>query len=163
MLAVDQYDVALALLGVAMLGAAVGVGSATWLGGWVVDDVAVKLTVGLVMGLVAGRALGWLAFRFSSESSLAQTAEGFVALAATLLTYGLTEIAHGYGFLAVFVAAVTLRSVERHHEYHGVLHDFTDAIERLLVVVVVSVVIHGVASTPVLARLDRRRDEVDPS
>ncbi len=40
---------------------------------------------------------------------LAQATQGFVAVGAILFTSGITEIAHGYGFLAVFIAAVTLR------------------------------------------------------
>jgi len=137
--------------------AAAGASSAAWIGGWVVEDVLVKLAVGLVLGFLAGRLLGWLAFRFSGKGSLAETAEGFVALAATILTYGLTELAHGYGFLAVFVAAVTLRAVERDHEYHAVLHEFTDGIERLLSVLLLILVGGAVATgaldalTPALA------------
>lgn len=50
----------------------------------------------------------------------------------TLIAYGLTELAHGYGFLAVFVAAVALRDVERTHKYHERLHDTIEQIERLL-------------------------------
>jgi len=44
------------------------------------------------------------------------------------------ELASGYGFLAVFVAAVTLRGVERRHRLHGELHAFAEQIENLLVV-----------------------------
>jgi NhaP-type Na+/H+ or K+/H+ antiporter len=43
---------------------------------------------------------------------------------------------HGYGFLAVFVAAITLRAHERSHEYHTEMHEFTDQLERLLIVVI---------------------------
>ena len=38
----------------------------------------------------------------------------------------------GYGFLAVFVAARAIRAAERTHEFHSVLHDFAEQIERLL-------------------------------
>jgi len=137
--------------------AAAGAGSAAWVGGWILEDVVLRLLVGLAIGLVAGRLLGWLAFRLPGAGNLAETAEGFVALAATLLTYGLTELAHGYGFLAVFVAAVTLRAAERGHEYHGVLHGFTDAVERLLTVLLLVLVGGAVAGgaladlTPALA------------
>jgi NhaP-type Na+/H+ or K+/H+ antiporter len=55
-----------------------------------------------------------------------------VALGITCLTYGLTELVHGYGFVAVFVAAIALRSVERQHKYHDDLHNFAEQIERLL-------------------------------
>ena len=62
--------------------------------------------------------------------------DGFVALCSTLLVYGITEALHGYGFIAVFVAAVTMRSSERHHTMHKTLHEFTDQIERLLLSIV---------------------------
>jgi sodium/hydrogen antiporter len=103
----------------------------SWLLGWVVEDVVVKLTVGLVAGWVLGRGIAWLAFRFRSSTALARTSEGFVVIGATLAVYGITELAHGYGFLAVFVAAVTIRSVEQDHEFHGILHDFADTTEHL--------------------------------
>ena len=106
-----------------------------WIGGWVLSDVLVKLTVGVVGGVLVGRLLGALFFRARSEKlPLASHAEGFVALAATFLAYGLTEVAGGYGFLAVFVCARSIRGSERGHEYHQVLHDFVEQIERLLTV-----------------------------
>jgi sodium/hydrogen antiporter len=43
--------------------------------------------------------------------------------------------AHGYGFLAVFVAALAVRAAERQHRYHERLHDFADQTERLLMMV----------------------------
>lgn len=36
-----------------------------------------------------------------------------LALAMTVGVYGLAELVHGYGFVAVFVAAVTIRNTER--------------------------------------------------
>lgn len=102
-----------------------------WLGGWLLEDVAVKLLSGLLVGYLAGRALGWIAFRGSPPLKLAHTTEGIAAVGATLAVYGLAELAHGYGFLAVFVAAVVLRGHERDHEYHEVLHDSVETVERL--------------------------------
>jgi NhaP-type Na+/H+ or K+/H+ antiporter len=51
------------------------------------------------------------------------------------MVYGVTELLHGYGFIAVFVTAITLRNYEMEHEYHENLHAFTDQIERILVAV----------------------------
>ena len=51
-------------------------------------------------------ALGWATFHLPNRAKLSRTGDGFVALGVTCLAYGLTEIAHGYGFLAVFVAAL---------------------------------------------------------
>jgi NhaP-type Na+/H+ or K+/H+ antiporter len=82
--------------------------------------------------------LGKLFFSAVSERlHLTERAEGFVALAATFLAYGAAELAEGYGFIAVFVAACAMRASERHHGYHGVLHKFVEQVERLLTVAVV--------------------------
>jgi NhaP-type Na+/H+ or K+/H+ antiporter len=80
--------------------------------------------IGVAGGLLIGWLLGKLFFRAPSELRLARHAEGFLALAATFLAYGLVEVVGGYGFLAVFVAARAIRAAERTHEFHSVLHDF---------------------------------------
>jgi NhaP-type Na+/H+ or K+/H+ antiporter len=41
----------------------------------------------------------------------------------------------GYGFLAVFVAALALRATEPGHDYHQKLHDFAEELERLMMMV----------------------------
>ena len=45
-------------------------------------------------------------FRLPNRAKLSRTGDGFVALGVTCLAYGITEMAHGYGFVAVFVAAL---------------------------------------------------------
>lgn len=107
----------------------------SWFVGWAVGDVVVPLAVGLVVGLVLGRLIARLAFGRGSPLALARTGQGFVSVGATLLVYGVAEVAHGYGFLAVFVAAVTIRHYELDHEYHEVLHDFAETLERLASIV----------------------------
>ncbi|MGW0560570.1 cation:proton antiporter [Streptomyces sp. NPDC003016] len=116
------------------LAATAGAGwSADWIGPWLLTDVLGKCTVGLVLGVAVGRLLRWMFFRArTSTLRLSEHMEGFVALGATFLVYGVTELAHGYGFLAVFVTACTIRAAERSHGYHKVLHEFTEQIERLL-------------------------------
>ena len=107
-----------------------------WLGEWLAVAVLWKLAAGVTLGWLSGKLLGYLTFRVSRGTRLAKTQDGLVAIGITCLTYGLTEVAHGYGFLAVFVAAVTLRSTERRHSYHEQLHDFTEQIERLFMLVI---------------------------
>lgn len=102
---------------------------------WFTLDVLWRLAAGLAVGWLTGRVLGYLTFRLPQRASLSRTGDGLVALGITCLCYGVTELVHGYGFLAVFVSAVTLRSVERYHEYHKSLHDFAEQIERLLMMV----------------------------
>ena len=105
------------------------------LGEWLAVDVGYRIVVGLALGVAVGWLLGVISFRPPGPlRALAESSQGFVAVAATLLAYGVAELAQGYGFLAVFVAAVTLRASERHHEYHRVLHDFTEDAGNLLVV-----------------------------
>jgi NhaP-type Na+/H+ or K+/H+ antiporter len=106
-------------------------GGGAWFSSWLLDDVLLKLTSGLAVGYLSGRAIGWLVFRSPRDTRLARTTEGIAALGATLLIYGTAELAHGYGFLAVFVAALVLRDHERDHEYHEVLHEATETVERI--------------------------------
>jgi NhaP-type Na+/H+ or K+/H+ antiporter len=47
-----------------------------WFTGWVVDDVLVKITVGVVAGLVLGRAIAYLAFGIPTRVRLARTGRG---------------------------------------------------------------------------------------
>ncbi|MEH1017050.1 cation:proton antiporter [Micromonospora sp. CPCC 206060] len=105
-----------------------------WFGRWLTVDVLYKVGMGVAGGLLIGWLLGKLFFRAPSELRLARHAEGFLALAATFLSYGLVEVAGGYGFLAVFCAARAIRAAERSHEFHNVLHDFAEQVERLLTV-----------------------------
>ncbi len=95
-------------------------------------DVAYKIVVGTLAGFIIGRFLAIVMFRWMRESLLTRSADGFVALGATFLIYGLTELVGGYGFLSVFVAAYTLRRQEQSHEYHTVLHRFSEEFERLM-------------------------------
>jgi sodium/hydrogen antiporter len=106
-----------------------------WLLEWLSIDVVWKLAAGLAVGWIVGRVLGWLTFRLPNRAKLSRTGDGFVALGITCLAYGLTEMVHGYGFVAVFVAALGLRSAERTSTYHEKLHDFVEQLERLLMMV----------------------------
>ncbi|MFG3715354.1 cation:proton antiporter [Micromonospora sp. NPDC047730] len=114
--------------------ATTGLAPADWLGRWLAMDVLWKVVAGVAGGWLIGWLLGKLFFRAPSHLRLARHAEGFLALAATFLAYGLVEVVGGYGFLAVFVAARAIRAAERTHEFHSVLHAFAEQIERLLTV-----------------------------
>jgi NhaP-type Na+/H+ or K+/H+ antiporter len=57
-------------------------------------------------------------------------AEGAARVGREFLAHGAAEAAQGYGFLAVVAAALVGRQYERDHEYHQVLHTFTEQIER---------------------------------
>ncbi|MFC4114360.1 cation:proton antiporter [Nonomuraea zeae] len=108
------------------------VGGAGWVGEWALTDVLYRIVAGVVCGLLIGRLLGRLFFHSRAEElRLAEHRDGFVALAATFLAYGVTELVSGYGFIAVFVTACTVRRVEHGHGYNNVLHGFVEQLERL--------------------------------
>jgi len=102
---------------------------------WFAYAVLWKIGAGIVMGYAVGRVLGWLTFHLPNRAKLSRTGSGFVALGITCLAYGATEMARGYGFLAVFVAALALRATKREDSYHERLHDFAEELERLLMMV----------------------------
>lgn len=99
---------------------------------WALLDVVWRLAAGVGVGWLVGRFLGYVTFRVPNRANLSRTGDGFVSLGITLIAYGLTELASGYGFVAVFVAAVALRDAERDSEYHERLHDFVEQTERLM-------------------------------
>jgi len=119
----------------AVLVAGAGLAPSGWLGEWLLFYLLYKIAAGALLGWLLGSLLTRLIFRTEARTRLAETGEGFVAIAITLLVYGLTELLQGYGFLAVFVAALALRHYEREHQYHGSLHDFVEQSERLLMVI----------------------------
>lgn len=118
----------------AILVALHGVAPSGWAGEFLAIEVGYKIAVGTLGGIVVGRLLA-LAI-FSRGSPLPASRDGLVALAATLIAYAGTELVGGYGFLAVFTAAVVIRNQERKHDYHEILHQFSDQIERLLSAVI---------------------------
>jgi sodium/hydrogen antiporter len=123
-----------------------------WVGWYLVG----KVVVGVLAGLVVGRALAYAAFRSHSPSlRVAERGESLMALAALVSAYGVGEVVGGYGFLAVFTCAMTFRSAERSHDYHAAMHEVVERLERLLTLFVLLVL--GIALTRgLLASLDWR-------
>lgn len=115
----------------------VGAAPGAWFPQWFLVDVLWRIGFGVLLGYLTGKMLGRLFFSSRAESfRLSDHSEGFVALAATFLAYGLTETFEGYGFIAVFVCAITIRAAERNHGYHRVLHSYVEQLERLLSVII---------------------------
>lgn len=121
-----------------------------WVGWYLVG----KVLIGVLAGAVVGRVLAYLAFRAGSPSlRVAERGESLLALAALVTAYGVSEVVGGYGFLAVFVCAMTFRSAERSHDYHAAMHEVAERLERLLTLFVLLVL--GIAVTRgLLASLD---------
>lgn len=106
-----------------------------WALKWITHSVIWEVGAGVAGGWLIGRAFGWLTFHVPAKTRLAKTGDGLIAIAATFISYGLTEMIHCYGFLAVFVTALTLRHAHRNHDFHREMHDITEQIERLAMMV----------------------------
>jgi NhaP-type Na+/H+ or K+/H+ antiporter len=117
-------------LALALAGA--GAASAGLLGEWLWRDLAYRVVMGGVSGIAVGWLLGKVLFVFPRENKLADTESGVTALAGVLIAYGVTELLEGYGFIAAFVAGLTLRRVESEHAFHSRLHGFSESIEHAL-------------------------------
>lgn len=117
------------------LAAAAGTANWSWLGEWTALYVLYKIAVGLAVGAGAGWLLGRLLFDYPSENLLAETGSGVIALAGVLLTYGVSELVEGYGFIAVFIMGLVLRRAEAGHAYHTRLHNASEAIEHAVTAV----------------------------
>jgi sodium/hydrogen antiporter len=100
-----------------------------------------------------GRLLAFLVFFLPDKRNFVVIRDGFVAVSATLLVYGITELVQGYGFIAVFVTAITLRNYELNHKFHRKLHEFTDQIERIILAIVL-ILFGGSLVTGILNHLD---------
>ncbi len=102
---------------------------------WFWDKLVLKILIGIAVGIILGRLTGYL-FHYLHNKKKIKTFDGFLALSLTFLTYGVAELVHGYGFMAVFFAGLTLRYFEKMNgNYKKKMHDFTHEIERLMIVV----------------------------
>ncbi len=90
-----------------------------------------RIAVAVALGWVLGRLSGWLVFRLP-RLKVSDTGEGLVALGVTFLSFAVTRTAGGYGFVAVFITALVLRSMHRDSKFHNSMVDFSGQIERLL-------------------------------
>ncbi|HEV7416797.1 MAG TPA: cation:proton antiporter [Tianweitania sediminis] len=120
------------------LAIALGLAASTgkpWALQWVTHSVLWEIGAGVAGGWLVGRAFGWLTFHVPADTKLAKTGDGLIAIAATFISYGLTEMIQCYGFLAVFVTALTLRHAHRNHDFHREMHDITEQIERLAMMI----------------------------
>jgi len=124
--------------------AAVGVtGLGGWLAEWAALDVLWRTVAGVAVGFAVAYASAWYIFDYSAETgdnihvddeAGGPTNEGLVVIGMLLAAYGLAEAVEGYGFLAVFVGAITARQYELKSDYHERTHQFTDQIENIVLV-----------------------------
>lgn len=127
-----------------------------WLGRWLAIDVVWRLASGVLVGWLLGRALGYFTFKAPEPGRVARTGEGLAVLGFTCISYGAAEFVHGYGFVAVFITALTLRSAERGSRFHSELHDFGEQIERLLMMLLLVCLGSVIAEGSLMSHVDWR-------
>ena len=104
-----------------------------WFATWVGIDLLWAIASGIAMGIIVAKAVVWIDRHLQKRREADDLLEDFVALSIILLTYSLTELVNGYGFLAVFVAGfVVQRSYFGDHEKRMQQLEFTEQVEKLL-------------------------------
>jgi NhaP-type Na+/H+ or K+/H+ antiporter len=105
-------------------------------GWWIARWVAVDLCWGIAIAVVVGFAFGWLLVKgnglLPERLQLSQSSEGLASVGLAFLVYAAASVLHGYGFVAVFAAAVTLRRFGSALEYARRLTASARRLERLL-------------------------------
>ena len=104
-----------------------------WFKSWVAIDLLWAIAAGIVMGIVVAKGIVWIDRHIQRSRPADDLIEDFVALSTILLTYSLTELVNGYGFLAVFVAGVVVQASYYHDQEKRLAQlEFTERIEKLL-------------------------------
>ncbi len=103
-----------------------------WLKQWVAVDIIWAIAAGIVMGFVVAKAVVWIEKKIQKMGRSDEIMEDFIALGTVLLTYSLTEIVNGYGFLAVFTAGLVVQRSHRNSETPLAQLEFIERLEKLL-------------------------------
>lgn len=122
-----------------------------WFAKWVAIDLLWAIASGIVMGIVVAKAVIWIDRTLQKRRKADDLMEDFVALSLILLTYSLTELVNGYGFLAVFVAGLVVQSSYYHEQHKRMAQlEFTEQIEKLLEITAIVILGTLLAAEPML-------------
>lgn len=80
-----------------------------WFQQWVWQDLIWAIAAGFIMGILVARTVQAIERWLRRYRAADELMEDFVAISTILITYSLTELANGYGFLAVFVAGIAMK------------------------------------------------------
>uniref|UniRef100_B8HPT2 Sodium/hydrogen exchanger n=1 Tax=Cyanothece sp. (strain PCC 7425 / ATCC 29141) TaxID=395961 RepID=B8HPT2_CYAP4 len=103
-----------------------------WMGQWLGLDLIWAIAAGLVMGIVVPKAVIWLDKRLQRIRPVDSLMEDFIAIGIILLTYTLTELVQGYGFVAVFLAGIVARRDYHNPDKRMSQLEFTETLEKLM-------------------------------
>jgi sodium/hydrogen antiporter len=122
-----------------------------WFSQWVLVDIIWAIFAGIVMGILVAKAVTWIDKRLQRYRPADELMEDFIALSTILLTYSLTEVVNGYGFLAVFVAGIVVQRSYRDPEKPLSQLRFTERIEKLMEVATILLLGSLLRLKPILA------------
>ena len=144
---------AMPFMQLAILAAGVsGADASELLGSWFLRDVLYAVPAGVIAGYVIGMLAGKLIFRPGIVARLQHSGGGIVALALAFVAYSLTQAIGGYGFLAVFVTAITVRACEPEHRFHRQIYATAETCQHIAVAVLL-VLFGGAVATGLLSGL----------
>ena len=105
-------------------------------GGWIARWVGIDLVWGVAVAAFVGFACGWSLVKVNNllpeRLHLSKSNEGLASVGLAFLVYAAATAAHGYGFVAVFAAAISLRRFGSALEYAQQLTASARRLERLL-------------------------------
>jgi len=104
----------------------------SWLEQWVVVDLIWAIFAGIGMGIVVGKGVMWIEQQLQKFRAIDEFMEDFIALGIILITYALTELINGYGFLAVFVAGLMVQRSYPNPKRRLSQLEFTEQMEKLM-------------------------------
>jgi sodium/hydrogen antiporter len=103
-----------------------------WFKYWVGVDVIWAIVAGVGMGIIVAYVVVLLDKQLQKRRPIDDLMQDFIALSTILVTYSLTEIVNGYGFIAVFVAGMMIQRSYRNPEKPLSQLHFTERIEKLM-------------------------------
>lgn len=103
-----------------------------WFKQWVMVDLLWAIAAGIIMGIVVAKVVVWIEQKLQQVRPVDKLMEDFTGLSTILLTYSLTELVNGYGFLAVFVAGIIVHQSHQNQEKRLAQIEFSEQIEKLM-------------------------------
>ncbi|MDZ8067477.1 MAG: sodium:proton antiporter [Nostoc sp. DedQUE08] len=103
-----------------------------WFKQWITVDLIWAITSGIIMGIIVAKSIVWIEQKIQKRRPADKLMEDFTAISTILITYSLTEMVNGYGFLAVFVAGLVVQRSYRNSEKPIEQLEFVEQIEKLL-------------------------------
>lgn len=99
---------------------------------WLAYDLLYRILAAIITGYGLARAIYFLYFRLFPERIQPAIQDGLLAVATTFLVYALAEAFQGYGLLAVFIAAITVRNQELRQQRATLFFSSMQQLERIV-------------------------------